>query len=382
MVTEKDLTKKDIEMMAIRAMQNNMIFYTGTMSAEQLCSPEAKMRIAPDIYRHDGNDEGYQRIPTSSRVRDFARYIDDNRQSPTSIILNERSQSLKFRPFQGTPNFGLLTVPSNCDLYVVDGQHRLEGLRYIYDERLKKGLKLNFEFPVVITNMSKYDEALQFAIINKTQKGLRTELVDLVLRKISTNEDPLRAQKLPRLIARDIVWKNVAMAITDNLKNTEVWKGRLQEPNDKKSSTNVVSTSAMVSSLEQLVNKFNVSLNQAAAVSEALGEYWAALGDLCPVSVRQDPKSAVLMKTLGLGVMHLLFIDIIRLLQSYHENRRDREAFREVLAKAGQYMTDAFWKEASLYGSGKSSVSNVYRLVKDPILASYEDSQAADRTVF
>lgn len=381
-MSEKGVIGKDIEMMAIRTMQHNMVFYTGTMSAEQLCSAEAKMRIRPDIYRHETNDEGYQRIPTSARVRDFARYIGDNRQSPTSIIMNARNAELKFRPFQGTPNFGVLTVPPEGNLYVVDGQHRLEGLRYLFEEKEKSGAKLNFEFPVVITNMSKYDEALQFAIINRTQKGLRTELVDLVLRKISQNEDPLRTQKLPRIIAKDIGWKSVAMAITDNLKNCDAWKGRLQEPNDRKGPLSVVTVSAMVSSLEPVVNKFNVSLNQVGVVAETLGKYWEAVGDLCPISLRQDPRASVLMKTLGLGVMHLLFVDIIRLVQDFHEDRRDRETFREILATAGQYMTDAFWKEASVYGSGMSSVSNVYRLVKDPILASYEGRQAAQRTVF
>jgi DGQHR domain-containing protein len=381
-MSDKDVTGKDIEMMAIRTMQHNVVFYTGTMSAEQLCSPEAKNRIRPDIYQHETNDEGYQRIPTSARVMDFARFIGDNRQSPTSIIMNARSVEVKFRPFQGTLNFGVLTVPPEGNLYVVDGQHRLEGLRYLFQEKQKSGEKLNFEFPVVITNMSKYDEALQFAIINRTQKGLRTELVDLVLRKISQNEDPLRTQKLPRIIAKDIGWKTVAMAITDNLKNCEAWKGRLQEPNNKKVPSNVVTVSALVSSLEPIVNKFNVSMNQAGTVAETLGKYWEAVGDLCPISVRQNPKSSVLMKTLGLGVMHLLFVDIIRLLQDFHEDRRDRENFREILVKAGEFMTDSFWNEASVYGSSMSSVSNVYRLLKDPILASYEGRQAAQKIFF
>ncbi len=377
--TEND---KGIELLAIRTIQHNVVFYTGIMSSEQLCSPEAVSKIRPDIYHNGGNEEGYQRNPTSSRVKDFGRYIGDNRQSPTSIIINVRDAELKFRPFPGTPKFGLLTVPSNGNLYVVDGQHRLEGLRFIYDDLKKKGSHLTFEFPVIITNMSKYEEALQFAIINRTQKGLRTELVDLVLKKISTTEDPLRAQKLPKIISRDLGWKTVAMSITDYLKTLDIWKNKLQEPNEKKSPQNVATITTIVSSLEPVVEKFNLSMIQAKGVAEILGEYWQAVSDLCPLSARQNPKSSVLMKTLGVGVMHLIFIDAVHIAQDFHNNKRDKETFKAILENAGQYMTDGFWQEASIYGSGKSSVSNVYRLLKDSILNSYESKSPAERNIF
>ena len=141
----------EIELLAIRTIQHNVVFYTGIMTAEQLCSKDAVSKIGPDIYHNGSNEDGYQRNPTSARVKDFGRYIGDNRQSPTSIIINVRDAELKFRPFPGTPRFGLLTVPSNGKLYVVDGQHRLEGLRFIYEDLLKKGTRLTFEFPSQIS---------------------------------------------------------------------------------------------------------------------------------------------------------------------------------------------------------------------------------------
>ncbi len=372
----------EIELLAIRTIQHNVVFYTGIMTAEQLCSKDAVSKIGPDIYHNGSNEDGYQRNPTSARVKDFGRYIGDNRQSPTSIIINVRDAELKFRPFPGTPRFGLLTVPSNGKLYVVDGQHRLEGLRFIYEDLLKKGTRLTFEFPVIITNMSKYEEALQFAIINRTQKGLRTELVDLVLKKISTTEDPLRAQKLPKIISRDLGWKTVAMSITDYLKTLDIWKNKLQEPNEKKSPQNIATITTMVSSLEPVVEKFNLSMVQAKGVAETLGEFWQAIGDLCPISARQNPKSSVLMKTLGVGVMHLTFIDAVHIMEDFYNGKRDRETFKKILERAGQYMTDGFWQEASIYGSGKSSISNVYRLLKDSILSSYENESPARRDIF
>lgn len=382
MVQSQEEKEKNIELLAIRTVQHNITFYTGTMSADQLCTSDAISRIRPDVYHHGDNEDGYQRTPTSSRVKDFGRYIGDNRQSPTSLIINVRNAEVQFRPFPGTPKFGLLTVPANGNLYVVDGQHRLEGLRYIYDEFKRKGTAITFEFPVIITNMSKYDEALQFAIINRTQKGLRTELVDLVLKKISSTEDPLRAQKLPKIISRDLGWKTVAMAITDHLKTLDIWKNKMQEPNEKKSPQNIATVSTVVSSLEPVVDKFNLSMAQAKTVAETLGEFWEAVGDLCPLSARQNPRASVLMKTLGVDAMHLLFTDVVRITQDFHNNRRDRETFRTILEKAGQYMTDGFWKEASVYGSGKSSVSNVYRLLKDAILTAYESESPAQRNVF
>ena len=375
-------TDKGIELLAIRTLQHNMTFYTGTMTADQLCEPDAVSKIRPDIYHHGINEDGYQRTPTPARVKDFGRYIGDNRQSPTSIMINVRDANVQFRPFPGTPKFGVLTVPAKGNLYVVDGQHRLEGLRYIYDELKKRGVRMNFEFPVIITNMSKYEEALQFAIINRTQKGLRTELVDLVLKKISSSEDPLRAQKLPKIISRDLGWKTVAMAISDHLKTLDIWNGKLQEPNEKKTPQNVATMATVVSSLEPVVDKFGLSMAQAKSVAETLGKFWEAVGDLCPLSTRQNPKASVLMKTLGVGVMHLLFIDVIHIAQDFHNDRRDKDTFKSILEKAGQYMTDGFWEQASVYGSGKSSVANVYRLLKDSILTAYEGQSPAEKNIF
>ena len=371
-----------LELLAIRTMQHSSVFYTGTINAEQLCSPEGRKKIHPDIYQIGENDEGYQRVATSARVKDFGRYIGDDRMSPTSIIINVINAEVTFKPFPGTPNFGRLTIPNNGILYIVDGQHRIEGLRYLYDQTEKGGGKLIFEFPVIVTNMTKYDEALHFAIINRTQKGLKTELVDLTLRKISMTEDPLRAQKLPKIISKDLIWKTVAMSISDQLKKTEIWKDRIQEPNQKKTPLNVTTISTIVTSLAPVVDKFNVSLSQVPIVSDTLDKFWEAVGELCPLATKQNPKSAVLMKSLGVGVMHLLFIDIINIAKDYHNNELDEETFKEILEKGKQYMSDTFWKQASVYGSGKSSVSNVYRLVKDSILESYHDRVPTKRTFF
>lgn len=372
----------EMELTAIRTTQHNVVFYTGTISAEQLCDSEGKLKIKPDIYQHGTNEDGYQRIATSSRVRDFARYIGDNRQSPTSIIINVRDVEVQFKPFTGTPNFGLLKIPANGNIYVVDGQHRLEGLRLLYDEMKKRGSELSFEFPVIITNTGKYEEALQFAIINRTQKGLRTELVDLVLKRISATEDPLRIQKLPKIISKDLGWKTVAMAVTEELKKSDIWKEKMQEPNEKKTRENVATVSAIISSLEPVVSKFNISMAQVKPVSEALNTYWESVSELCPLSTRQNPRSSVLMKTLGTSVMHLLFVDVIQIAQDYYDNKRDKGTFKEILEGGGQYATDGFWKQASIYGSGKSSVSTVYRLIKDSILNRYQDRQPNRRSLF
>ena len=131
-----------------------------------------------------------------------------------------------------------------------------------------------------------------------------------------------------------------------------------------------------------MVDKFNLSMAQAKSVAETIGKFWEAVGDLCPLSTKQNPKASVLMKTHGVGVMNLLFIDVVHITQDFHNNSRDKETFKSILEKAGQYMTDGFWREASVYGSGKSSVSNEYRLLKDAILTAYESQSPAERNIF
>lgn len=370
----KDVADPEIEINVMRAKQGDMEFFIGAIPVEILCGEWGTNHIAPD--RYDPNtDEGYQRKITPTRAKDFARYLLGGRASPTSVWLNMRDPNSSFKPFPNTVDYGKLEIPENITLYVVDGQHRLEGLKTAYQEVLGKKEHWNFDFPVIFTQLSKYDEAVNFAVTNKTQKGLRTDLTDRVLRRIADNESPFKRMSLPSNIRKDIQWRATATLISDYLNdNSTVWKSRIIKPNAERTEESALTETSLVSSLEPVINAFDITDVDVDRVGEVIENYWVAMKELCPLSVSQ-PRSSVLMKTLGTSVVHKLLIDVIELSDNYYEGKRDSLTFKEILGNGGEYMQDKFWKSASVYGSGKGSVSNVYRMIKEAIVGVYYEKK-------
>ena len=368
------MTNLEIEMNAIRFRQGSTESYLGVLPASMLCGEWGEKHIVPDRYNPE-SDEGYQRNVTPVRVKDFARYIIGGRPSPTALRLNVRDINVNFRPFPNTMDYGKLEIPEELVLYVVDGQHRLEGLKIAYSEKKSNGGKWEFDFPVIISKFSRYEEAVDFAVINKTQKGLKTDLTDRVLRKIADTESYSMTRSLPKIIGKDLIWRPTATKVCDRLnESSEVWKGRVIKPNAPRTDESVVTETTLVSSLEVIINTFEITDSNVEKLIELLDQYWIAIKKLCPISTN-DPLSSVLMKTLGTGVMHKLFVDVTDIADRYHKGVKDSETFYEILETAGEYMQDKFWQEANLYGSGKSSISNVYRMIKEAILSSYYEKQ-------
>ncbi|MCV5754768.1 hypothetical protein OFN51_38810, partial [Escherichia coli] len=74
-----------------------------------------------------------------------------------------------------------LTLPFDEKLQIVDGQHRIEGLRYAIEE---KGVDYLRDFPipfVIMETPNRVVEMNQFRTINGTAKAVRTDLVNAIL---------------------------------------------------------------------------------------------------------------------------------------------------------------------------------------------------------
>lgn len=93
--------------------------------------------------------------------------------SPTTLLLNLREGKVD----EEKP--GVLQIEEGRTVWLVDGQHRLAGLRYAAERKEDVN---EMEYPVIIMNQpSSYEEAKQFVIINKNQKGVRTDLAQRFL---------------------------------------------------------------------------------------------------------------------------------------------------------------------------------------------------------
>lgn len=164
-------------------------FYLATLSAETLLQHV-------DILRRGMSEEqrkNVQRKLNPTRQKEIAAYLSDpDATFPTSIIISvyddavtisEEQRVLKFRTDK---NIGK----------VLDGQHRLEGLRLAQSQGLDDVVR-GFELPVVfMIGLEPGDEAYIFSIINSKQSPVSSSLIfDLF---------DLRKTRSPRKTCHDI----------------------------------------------------------------------------------------------------------------------------------------------------------------------------------
>lgn len=338
---------------AFEISQNGRKFYVTYMSAEEL----ADEKIQVDVWRRNHPD-GYQREHLDYRSNSFTRFITDAKGvSPTAILFSVREEDVRFKPVDSSSSFGTLNIPEDSSLWLVDGQHRLFGIRNAVD----KGLQ-NFQVPVVIMAPSQwnddsvdpvYEEASQFLTINRTQKGVKPDLAERFLGKLLKTESALRLRSLPTEVRRGIEWIPKAKEISDLLnENCPVWKGRVRLPNEPRDGT-LVSEKAMTDSVGPILKNEDFKLYNGQELAIMLTNYWVAISETCPKAFA-TPEDHVLQKTTGLIVLHRIFPTIaIRCPQ----HKLTPENFKKIFAKLPS-MNDAFWHsqgQAGMVGTSRKS---------------------------
>lgn len=126
---------------------------------------------------------GNQRVKSKARHKQIGEYIDENGSSfPNTIILSANYQedgsyvedeTLRWHATKEKNGFFVLTIPTNERLAsIIDGQHRLEGFKYISKpERIKMGIPC-----AVFINLPRDYQARIFATININQKRVDKSL--------------------------------------------------------------------------------------------------------------------------------------------------------------------------------------------------------------
>jgi DGQHR domain-containing protein len=239
---------------------------------------------------------------------------------------------------------------------VVDGQHRIGGLKHAMEEIEGSGLG-QFTVPVVITeDMDKFDEMLQFYVINTEQKKIRTDLANRLLQQQARNEEGFT-----RILEQGAEWKIRATAVTDqlNANPNSVWCGRIQAPNQRKSANHVMKEISFSTSLRPVVGGSSLLARglHVGQVTELLARYWNALAELLPQAF-QNQDEYVIQKTPGVFSLHSIFPLIFELSRQSGQTITV-EAFRDVVRPMIEAEDGAeFWRGdndegASQYGSMK-----------------------------
>lgn len=328
-----------------------------------------------DRYNHElpavDPDQGYQRPEEIVRAKKLAKHL-HNVQAimPTAILLSARDVDLCLDTEKRT-----IVIDSDQPLQLVDGQHRVAGLRYAMDDQRQMHL-LNYQIPVVIMlGLDKIAEMQQFQIVNGTQKSVRTDLVHMILSQIAA------AQGEDAIAATDR-WKVVVSRAIEYLNGNanSVWYDKVIMPDEtapKKSEIQedpsladrkIIRATSFMTSLKRLYDylveyslipsSWNVD-QQAAELARIVSEYWNALRQLCP-EVFDSPKNHVIQKTPGVFSLHMVCRALIK---AMHTGRRalveDEFAFmmKPALEGPSEVLTEAYWRTpggpASAYGSMK-----------------------------
>lgn len=247
-------------------------------------------------------EQGYQRIVNELHAARIANYLENSGAVlPTAIVINSRTGSLKFHD-------GKLSI-INYPLYIVDGQHRISGLRIGIQDKGLDSWK-DATMPVVIlSSFQKYEEMVQFVDLNTKQKKVETDLALQLMFEMAHGSKNVHEQYIEE--GKD--WKIRAIKIVNvlNASSKSTWHGQIKIAGEKHEPRHITTSNSFTTSLKPLVRGAfdadrNVNNNVATLIT-----FWNALREIF-----QDaflvPKDYAIQKTPGLFSLHELLQAILQ----------------------------------------------------------------------
>lgn len=331
------------------------------------------------------NPDGYQRRPDIARQRLVAQYVrSEAGLLPTNVLLSIRNpDALRFTKEggNGLSQFGTAELDDDEVEYVIDGQHRVGGLKKAIadaqkevdagSETAKAALEALKEYPLPVCIFhvdERFVEMETFYIVNNKQKGVPTDVVDELLlqqRQARHGVHSLSANEMRR---------SKAVEVTHSLATNagQPWKGRLLLANqDSQKGHYQLKQHAMVVSLEPVLRHTYVeALKDAPRIAELVGNFWTALRNLMPQAFGQ-PEDYFVMKTPGVYAWHLALPQVIEHLRGGRDF--SVEAFTKVLRQADPWVRDNTWHKTDgdrlTWGSSMKSIRLLAEEIKDSLPA-------------
>jgi DGQHR domain-containing protein len=362
-----------ITLQGMRLNQKGYILYLTSATVEELKSWFDADRIYPDIWKRE-KPEGYQRIPDKERFMKIAEYVEGKLQIeetllPNSLILNIRQKgAIDFNAFEKskskkTIESGEILINDEAlPFFEVDGQHRIRGLIEAYKE-LKEKKSDDFEeirsYPVPLTIIEGLDrptEAMQFVVINTTQKKVDPALVLRILHKRFKD----KGEKL-EFFLRGQTWRLWAVEMCDQLNSdpNSPWCDKIIAPGDERKGR-VISEQNFINSLETVYPSKKMEPDE---IKNYLPLYWKAIEALWHECVGENAVKYSLQRTNGTVVFHWLFPFVY--FKSKSLGSVKLKTFIEILQPIRKRKPPLFWErggEAKLYtskGSQKELVDNM-----------------------
>ena len=177
----------EVKLPAIRGKIGGETYYSF------VTTPRHLLRIAfinHQALNHADGRPAYQRMISSSRLKEIAGFVQRGGYFPTNILINF-SDSLRFDLISNKANknqaikLGRVTLPTRYrSAWIIDGQHRLYGFSRLDDKFLDQDL-----FVLGFEKMAVEKEADLFITINHKQKSVPRSLLVSLLADIRLGDD-------------------------------------------------------------------------------------------------------------------------------------------------------------------------------------------------
>jgi len=293
--------QQKIVITASRVRQGDLLLYATSMKVRDLIQPG--MYSVETLDPESNEDKGYQRLLNKARAKRLADYILGGLDSkdaflPTSVFL----ATDKIVPFN-EENHSIEIL--SCEIgpfSVVDGQHRLEGLRLAAD---KDGRVLDFEIPVnIAVGLPRLAQMCHFLIVNTTQKSVDKSVEQRIIARLTDAldiEDDLPS--LPKWILKIVEKGEVekALKLVDFLNEFDgsPWKGKVKMANaNTDESTTTINQRSFVKAIVRYVltanNPLSAIVKDFDKEKKIFLNYWKAIA-----RILDDGKPTVLYKYNG-----------------------------------------------------------------------------------
>ncbi len=295
--------------------QGELVLYATSIKVKDLTGDNfySVETLDPD----NTNGTGYQRLLNTARAKKLADYIvkGQDRQDaflPTSILLATH-KSIAFNKEDNTITIDTAAVGP---FSVVDGQHRVEGLKMAAQ---KDPRVLDFEVPVNIAiNLQPIAQMCHFLIVNTTQKSVDKSVEQRIIARLTEAIDVEDLPSLPKwisnIVERGEVDKAVKLVTYLNEAPDSPWKGKILMANDESDGTTINQRSfvkAIVKYLLTANNPLSV-LNDFEKEKKIFLNYWKAIADIL-----DDGNAAVLYKYNGVELFCKFSIPFFGKLQEH-----------------------------------------------------------------
>lgn len=296
---DEDKMTNKLTIPASRVQQGDLVLYATSIKVKELV--KNGFYSVETLDPENTNDKGYQRLLNKARAKKLADYIikgQDSRDAflPTSVFL-ATDKNIEFNESNNTIEIDTSKIGP---FSVVDGQHRLEGLKMAAekDERVS-----SFEVPVNIAiNLPKIAQMCHFLIVNTTQKSVDKSVEQRIVARLSDAldiEDDLPS--LPKWILNLVEKGEVEKAIkhVDFLNESEdsPWFGKIKMANAE-SSDSTINQRSFVKAIVKYVltanNPLTAIVKDFDKEKKIFLNYWKAIA-----SILDDGNSSVLYKYNG-----------------------------------------------------------------------------------